>query len=449
MPPAPVRLVHLGLGNFFRAHQLWYTHHSRGGAEWGYSAFAGRSAGIAAALNRQDGLYTVVTRGPEQDRFEVIDNLSIAHRADDFASWLDIFLAPELAAVTVTVTEAGWFGGPSGGLDTGRPEVRADVDALRRDWTNLVSTAPARLVKGLAARRRADAGPVAVVPCDNIPSNGELAARVLREFADLVDPTLGGWIVESVEVSTTVVDRITPRTTPTDVSALAEATGSADACPVVTEPFHEWVISGGFPNDRPAWEDAGAIFAEDVTPFERRKLWLLNGAHSLLAYAGSILGHVTVPDAAGDPTCRLWVEEWWGEASGHLGQPQAEIRAYQERLLERFANTRLADRLARIAADGSQKLPIRVVPVLLVERAAGRVPIGGARIVAAWICHLRGYGAPIDDARADEVVPLAQGPVGEAAVRVLDRLHPDLGDDHQLGVAVAELVEQLSGSGRR
>jgi fructuronate reductase len=305
------------------------------------------------------------------------------------------------------------------------------------------------LVAGLAARRRADAGPVAIVPCDNIPSNGLLAGRVLWDFADLVDSTLGSWIVGSVEVSSTVVDRITPRSTPSDVAAVAEATGVDDRCPVVTEPFHEWVLSGGFPNGRPDWEDAGAALVDDVGPFERRKLWLLNGAHSLLAYGGSIRGHKTVPDAAGDPTCRAWVEEWWGEASRHLGQPPAEIDAYQRRLLERFANTRLADRLARVAADGSQKLPIRVVPVLLAERAAGRLPLGAARIGAAWICHLRGYGAPIDDARADEVVPLARGPVQEATVRVLDRLHTGLGEDLPLVQAVVQLVEELSRSGRR
>jgi fructuronate reductase len=447
-PAPPVRLAHLGLGNFFRAHQVWYTHHSGDAEYWGYSAFAGRSAGIAGALNRQQGLYTVVTRGPDGDQFEVVGNLSVAHAADDHLSWLDLCSTPDLAVVTVTVTEAGWLGGRDGGLDRGRAEVQADVDALRRDSTSPVSTAPARLLAGLAARRRADGGPLSLVPCDNIPSNGGLAGRVLADLADLVDPTLGPWMAEYVDVSTTVVDRITPRTTPDDIAAVA-ATGLDDSCPVVTEPFHEWVLSGGFPNGRPTWEDAGATFVADARPFERRKLWLLNGAHSLLAYAGTIRGHVTVPAAAADPTCRAWVEEWWDEASSHLGQPPAEIGAYRLRLLVRFANTRLADRLARIAADGSQKLRIRVIPVLLAERAVGRVPVGAARIVAAWICHLRGHGAPIDDARADEVVPLAQGPVRPATVRVLDQLHTGLGDDPRLVDAVVEVVEQLIGPGRQ
>ena len=185
---------------------------------------------------------------------------------------------------------------------------------------------------------------------------------------------------------------------------MGEATGRDDRCPVVTEPFTEWVISGAFPAGRPRWEDAGATFADDITPFEHRKLWLLNGAHSLLAYAGSIRGHATVAEAAGDETCRAWVEQWWSEASPHLDQPAAELAAYRSALLERFGNARMHDRLDRIAADGSQKLPIRIVPVLRMERAAGRMPEGATRALAAWVCHLRGLGAPVSDARADEVV---------------------------------------------
>src|SRR3954462_5716295 len=182
---------------------------------------------------------------------------------------------------------------------------------------------------------------------------------------------------------TTMVDRITPRTGPDDVRAVLEGTGREDRVPVVTEPFKEWVLSGAFDAGRPPWEHAGATFTDDVTPFEHRKLWLLNGAHSLLAYAGSIRGHTTVAEAVGDETCRSWLEEWWAVASSHLGQPAEDIAAYRSALLERFTNARMRDRLDRIAADGSQKLPIRILPVLRAERAAGRMPFGATRVLAA------------------------------------------------------------------
>ena len=128
------------------------------------------------------------------------------------------------------------------------------------------------------------------MPCDNTPGNGALAERVVRDLAQLIDSGLAAWLEDSVAVVSTMVDRITPRGTPEDVAAVLRSTGFDDRCPVVSEPFHEWVLSGAFPAGRPRWQDAGATFTSDVTPYEHRKLWLLNGAHSLLAYAGSISG---------------------------------------------------------------------------------------------------------------------------------------------------------------
>ncbi len=441
----PVRLVHLGLGSFFRAHPCWYTEHAADAADWGIAAFTGRAnQGLVDALNQQDGLYTLISRGSDADAFEVLSCLIRAHAAADHQAWLRYFEAPELAAVTITVTEAGYWGGASGGLDAGRPEVRADTRALRRDRAAPVRTAPARLVAGLAARQRADAGPLALVPCDNIPGNGALAERVLADLADLVDPELRDWIQDSVSVVTTVVDRITPRPAPADARTVLESTGRDDRCPVVTEPFSEWVLSGTFPAGRPRWEDAGALVTDDVAPYEHRKIWLLNGAHSLLAYAGSIRGHATVAHAAADETCRAWLEEWWDIASAHLGQP-AELRSYRAALVKRFGNVRIADRLDRIAADGSQKVPIRILPVVRAERAAGRLPAAATRVLAAWVCHLRGLGAPVNDARADEVVPLAAGQLGAAVPRVLGWLDQDLGTDADL---IAAVIEQCGWFGR-
>jgi fructuronate reductase len=447
---APVRIAHLGLGNFFRAHQCWYTEHATDAADWGFAAFTGRrSSPVVDDLNAQDGLYTLVARAGDGDRFEVLGGLSRAHAADDHDAWLRCFADPGVAAVTITVTEAGYLRGADGGLDTGRPEVRADLDTLRGDRAALVRTAPARLVAGLAARRAADAGPLAIVPCDNTPGNGALAERVVADLAELVDAELAAWLRDSVAVVTTMVDRITPHTSPDDVLTVLDATGTDDRCPVVTEPFREWVLSGDFPGGRPRWEDAGATFTRDIEPYEHRKLWLLNGAHSLLAYGGSIRGHATVAEAIGDETCRSWVEDWWSVASPALGQPEDDVAAYRAALLERFANARMHDRLDRIAADGSQKLPIRILPVLRAERAAGRLPEGATRVLAAWVCHLRGLGAPVADARADEVVPLAGGSLSEAVPRVLGRLDPALGEDGDVVAAVAEQSEQLAGVARR
>jgi fructuronate reductase len=439
----PVRHVHLGLGNFFRAHQAWYTEHAGDAAEWGIAAFTGRSPDLATALAAQDGLYTLVTRAADGDRFELVRSVSRPHAADDQGALLGYLADPEVRIVSTTVTEAGYVRRADGGLDVDRPEIVADVAALRRDPTALVRTAPAKLVAGLAARRRAGVGGLTVVPCDNLPENGSAVARVLRDLAEMVDPGLAAWVDDHVSFVTTMVDRITPEPTAEDLATVEAQTGVRDRAPVVTEPFTEWVLSGRFAVGRPGWQDAGATFTDDIAPFEERKLWLLNGAHSMLAYAGSLRGHVTVADAMSDATCRVWLEEWWDAASSLLTLPPADIVAYRAALTERFANPRMRHRLDQIAFDGSQKLPIRTLPTLRRELAAGRVPPGATRPVAAWVCHLRGHGAVVTDARAAEVLPLATGPLPAAVRRVLEVLDPELAGDEALVAAVLAQAQEL------
>ena len=441
---APVRLVHLGLGNFFRAHQAWFTEQAYDAQEWGYAAFAGRDSKLATALTGQDGLYTLLERGPQIDTAKIIASVSEAHSGADHPAWLASVASPRVAAITITVTEAGYCRGSDDGLDTDRSDVATDVVRLRADIAAPVTTAPARLLAGLAARRAADSGPLTLVPCDNVPGNGELARRVVTDFAGLVEPALAEWINQSVTVATTVVDRITPRLGAADIATVAKVIGWRDSAPVVAEAFSEWILAGAFLAGRPRWEDAGAKFVDDVTVYEHRKLWLLNGAHSLLAYGGALLGHRSVAEAIADERCREWVEQWWATASVHLKQPDREVAVYEGALVERFANARMRDALSRIAQDGSQKLPIRVLPVLRAERAAGRLPAAATRILAAWLCHLRGLGGSVRDVRAGDFAALAAGKLPDATRKVLDALDAPLGGDEAVVAAVAEQCEELA-----
>lgn len=442
-PARPIRMVHLGLGNFFRAHQAWFTDRAPDAEAWGIVAFGGRSGRISSPLSAQDGLYTLVTHAADGDRFEIMSALSEVRAADDHDAWLRVMAAPEVAVITMTVTEAGYCLRDDGGLDFDSPAIAADLATLRSDRAGAVHTAPGRLVAGLSARRRAAAGPITVAPCDNLAGNGAAANRILQEFADAVEPGLAAWIEGEVSVVTTMVDRITPCATPADVDDVARATGWRDLAPVVTEPFAEWILEGDFPAGRPGWDAVGATFTEDAAPYEQRKLWLLNGSHSLLAYLGSIRGHDTICDAMSDEVCRTAVEAWWGVVAAHLGQPADEVDAYLRALRERFSNPRLAHLLTQIAADGSVKLPVRVVPVLRAERAAGRLPAGATDVLAAWICTLRGRGAAVVDPVAENLIATAAGPRTAAVRRVLGVLGADLVDDDDLVARIAATVDRL------
>jgi fructuronate reductase len=445
-PAAPVRLVHLGVGNFFRAHQAWYTEHSDDGADWGIAAFTGHSRRTADELAGQDCLYTLLVRHQSESVPEVIGAISAVHVGSDLTNLRGHLAAPSVAVVTLTVTEAGYFRDESGGLDTEAPAVRHDVAALRTGSPDELDTVPGRLVTGLAARREAAAGPLAVVSCDNVPHNGAMARRVVTDLAREVDPDLAGWIDANVSFVTTMVDRITPRTTDEDAVDARALTGVDDPALVVTEPFSEWVLAGDFPSGRPAWQTAGARFVTDVRPFETRKLWLLNGAHSIMAYAGSIVGHETVADAVLDPEVFGWVEDWWDCASRYLTLPAEEVTAYRQALFDRFANPNIRHRLAQIAADGSQKVPIRALPVLRAARADGELPSGTTRFVAAWIAHLRGHGVPVDDVEGERLADMAAGPVREGVAAVLEWLSVD---DLEVSAMVEQQVADLEARGRK
>ncbi|MFL6027725.1 MAG: mannitol dehydrogenase family protein [Friedmanniella sp.] len=433
-----MRIVHLGVGNFHRAHQAWYTQHAPDAAGWGIAAFSGRRPAAAAALAPQDGLYTLITRSTDGDEFEVVGSLSAVHPASDHEQYLDYLRRPDVAVLTITVTEAGYLRAPDGGL-AATDELDADLASLRADPSRAVASLPAKLVAGLLARRTAGAGPITLLSCDNLPDNGEVTRRVTLEFAARLDEELARWVERTVDFASSMVDRITPATTEGDRQLVAEHQGYLDAAPVATEPFSEWVISGAFPAGRPAWEDAGATLVDDVAPFEQRKLWLLNGSHSLLAYTGSVRGHTSIDEAIGDPACRDWVEQFWDEAERHLLLQGDAIRDYRNALITRFSNPRIRHRLAQIAADGSIKLPVRILPTLRAERAAGRVPLGCATALAGWILHLREEAVPVTDPRAEEYRQAAAHPdLHRAVVDVVSLLDAALADDQPLLATVTD-----------
>ncbi len=447
-PAAPVRIIHLGIGNFTRAHQAWYTEHAADADQWGIAGFPGRTTVAPKpsprddALDAQEGLYQLDVQHPDGDKVEVISSVSASFRSHDIEAWTRLFADPQVAIVTSTITEAGYCRDVNGNLDLTNPELIADLDKLKAGQLDVpVFTGPAKFVRGLLARRAADAGPITFVPCDNVPDNGEMAERIIRQAAEYVDPSLLAWIDENVGFVTTMVDRITPRASDEDAARIAELTGIVDPGLVVTEPFAEWVLAGEFKGERPAWETMGAKFVDEIRPHEMRKLYLLNGSHSLMAYCGPILGLETVYQAINDERVLGWVNAYWDDAVQQVPLPDAEKQAYRDALLDRFNNPQMKDQLARIAMDGTQKLPIRIVPHLKAIAERGGVASGATRAVAGWVLHLRGVGAPVNDANATEVAAKANaGDLESAVAAVLEYLQVD---DQQVAATVLAQANEL------
>lgn len=445
-PKPPVRIVHLGLGAFHRSHQAWYTQHAGDAAEWGIAAFTGRRPDAATALAEQDGLYTLVERGDTSDTFEVLGSIVEAADGADGDRLTALIAAAPTAVVTLTITEAAYGLGPDGCLDISTPHVAADLQELQAGATGRPATPVGRLVRALAERKRAGAGPLAVVCCDNLSNNGIVARNAVVGMAEAWNPELAAWIGNNISFVSSSVDRITPRTTEADVQAVRDACGYLDNSPVVAEPFRNWVLSGSFPAGRPRWEDAGAVFVDEIEPYENRKLWLLNGAHSLLAYAGQLRGHSTVAEALADTVCRSAVEGFWDEAEANLTGPAAhgadlQVQDYRAKLLARFRNARIAHHLAQIAMDGSTKLRMRAVPVLKAERKAGRSGSGAALMITAWIDYSVS-AAVLQDPLA-EAVAAANLLRGTQRVRaLLELVDADLAAD----AAVVDLVAGQCGA---
>lgn len=386
----PVGIVHLGIGAFHRAHQAVYTDDALAlaGGAWGICGVSLRSADVRDRMNPQDGLYTVVEKARTGVRYRVIGSVrEVLFRGDELDAILARMAAPATRIVSLTITEKGYCHDPaSGELNVAHPDVVHDL-ALPAEPV----TAVGLVVLALEHRRARDAGPLTVLCCDNLQQNGRLVAGIVSAYARARDPALAAWIAANVSFPCTMVDRIVPATTESDLAEVNRALGLLDAAPVVCEPFLQWVIAGDFVAGRPEWERAGAQFVADVAPFEAMKLRLLNASHSMLAYLGFLAGHETIWQVAAQPDFAALMRALMEEVTPTLALPAAvDLPAYKAALVERFGNPALPHRTQQIAMDGSQKLPQRLLDTVRDNLAAGRPIACAALAVAAWMRYVSG-----------------------------------------------------------
>jgi mannitol 2-dehydrogenase len=414
---ARIGIVHFGVGNFHRAHQAMYVDRLLNAGlarDWGICGVGllERDARMRDALAGQDGLYTLTLRHPDgTDELAVIGSIRrFLHAPDDPAALLEQLTAPEVRIVSLTITEGGYVSDPvNGRYPADDPLVAEETAGGLAD----PRTAFGWIVAALRERRRRGVAPFTVLSCDNIQGNGGVARLSVEGVARLVDPDLADWIAAEVAFPSTMVDRITPVTTPEDAARVAAASGVTDAWPVSCEPFAQWVVEDRFPAGRPPFEEAGVTFVDDIDAYEAIKLRLLNGAHQAMAYAGQLAGHVFVDEACRDPEIVALLRAYMAEAVPTVEVPDGfDLPAYIEQLFERFGNPAVRDTLARLSVDASDRVPKFVLPVIADRLAAGWGSPVGAAIVASWrgYCRAAGDGVfRLDDAAAGELIAAATG----------------------------------------
>lgn len=416
--PTRAGILHLGPGAFFRAHLAAYTD-EMGAPDWGIVTGGLRSADAAQAFDRQNGLYTLLTRDSAGTSARVIGSvLGGVAPADLLARMCD----PAIRIVSLTITEKAYGLSPTtGGLDAGHPDIAADLasPAQPRSAVGLIARA-------LSLRRAAGVAPFTPLSCDNLPGNGHVLRRLVTEFAAQQDAELAHWIAAQVPFPCTMVDRITPASTDTTRADAAAATGHTDMLTVETEPFRQWVIEDHFAAGRPDWDRAGALFVADVAPYEKMKLRMLNGTHSLLAYRGFLAGHDYVRDAIVDPAIHAAAQTHLALAATTLDPvPGVDPARYAQELIARFDNRAILHRTAQIASDGTAKLPQRVFDPAGELLARGADAESYAGILAAWMCYATGRNGarvwPLNDPR-EAAISAALTDVPREAKAIADAL---------------------------
>jgi mannitol 2-dehydrogenase len=453
-------IVHLGVGGFHRAHQAMYLDGllQQGKAQdWGICGVGvlPTDRRMAEVMAAQDCLYTLVVKHTDGTwEARVIGSIvEYLLAPDDPEAVVEKMAAESTRIVSLTVTEGGYAIDPvTGRFDAGDPGVVHDLQSGGAPTTSF-----GLVTEALVRRRDRGLPPFTVVSCDNIQHNGDVARRSFAAFAGLRDPELGAWVEREVSFPNCMVDRITPATTDDDRAEVARRFGIEDGWPVVCEPFTQWVLEDRFPLGRPPLEDVGVQLVDDVEPYEMMKLRLLNSGHQALAYLGHLAGHRLVHDAAQDPLFqRLLLGYMEEEATPTLRPvPGIDLDHYRRDLIVRFSNPAVRDTLARLAFDGSERLPKWLLPVVRDNLAAGGEVRRSAAVVAGWARYCEGVdeqGQPIDvvDRRRDALRARARSQREDPLAFIADRdLFGDLVDDERFTSAYAATLASLHERGAR
>ncbi len=380
-------IVHIGVGNFHRAHQAWYLHslmQADKAHDWAIIGAGVRpyDAAMREKLLAQDCLTTLIELDPSETSAEVIGSMIDYLPIENGNAALIVAMAdPSIRIVALTVTESGYYIDPvSKGFDAAHPDILHDAanPATPR-------TAFGAMVAALAARRAAGHGPFTGLSCDNLQGNGDVLRQAVVSLARLTDADLADWIDVQATFPNSMVDCIAPATGPKEV-ALARFFGIDDAAPVTHEAYRQWVIEDRFCAGRPDWDAVGATFSGDVHAYETMKIRILNAGHQILANVGEVLGLATISECMAHPAIRAMFHKVQTEEITRTVAPVPDMTplAYLDLIEHRFSNPRIIDTTRRVAFDGSARHTGFVLPILRDQLAAGGAVAGLALVEALW-----------------------------------------------------------------
>lgn len=387
------RIVHLGFGAFHRAHQALYTNEvlEKNNSDWGIceiNLFGGET--LIEQLRAQNHLYTVAEKGASQTQLKIIGSVteSLHPELDGIKAVLNKMAEPQVAIVSMTITEKGYCADPATGLlDLNNPLIQHDLANCEKP-----QSAIGYIVAALKLRKDAGLPAFTVMSCDNVQENGHVAKAAVLGYAMALDTELANWIEQNVTFPCTMVDRIVPAATPEMFEEINQLLGADDPCAIACEPFRQWVIEDNFVNGRPEWELVGAQLVTDVVPFEQMKLRMLNGSHSFLAYLGYLGGYKHISDTMTNENYKkAALGLMLNQQAPTLSMPEGtDIAGYANDLIERFTNPALKHQTWQIAMDGSQKLPQRWVDSIKFHLVNGSDYRPLALGVAAWMRYVSG-----------------------------------------------------------
>ncbi|WP_378948785.1 mannitol dehydrogenase family protein [Paracoccus sp. R86501] len=444
-------ILHVGVGNFHRAHMAWYLDRlfaSGRDHDWALVG-AGVRPGDAEMRDRladQDWLSTLVELDPEGLSARVLGPM-VDFLPVDPQAVISGMSDPAIRIVSLTITEGGYYvDAKTDGFDATHPDMAHD--AANPDSPRTVF---GMMLAAIRTRRDAGHAPFTVLSCDNLPENGHVCARTLRGLAALSDPALADWIGKNIAFPNSMVDCITPATSDRERDLVRDQFGIIDAAPVVCEPFRQWVLEDNFPQGRPALETVGAEFVQDVARHELMKLRILNGGHAAIAYAGALLGHHFVHDAMADPRIVDWLTALETREVIPTLQPIPDVSFadYLQVILQRFANPRIGDTIPRLCLDGSNRQPKFILPTLRDRLATGGTIDGLALELALWCRYCEGTtqdGTPIppNDAQHAQLKTSALAARADpAAFLANEAIFGDLAQDATLQHAFATQLRQL------